>query len=107
MGSHKVPYSTKFWQINHFMSFGKENVGGFTIANVSYLSEPGIWLGKILVNDVRFSKFAKVFARQNFVLYGSRQMLGLHYDSQMASTGVIFTSTYHHKIAKSMAKLTS
>ena len=29
------------------MSFGEENVGEFTIANISYFSEPGIWLGKI------------------------------------------------------------
>ena len=29
-----------------------------------------IWLGKILVNGVQFAKFAKVFPRQNFALYG-------------------------------------
>jgi len=29
-----------------------------------------IWLGKILVNDIQFAKFAKVFPRHNFVLYG-------------------------------------
>ena len=50
------------------MSFGEENVGEFTIVNISYFSEPGIWLGKILANGVRF---AKVFPRQSFVLYGS------------------------------------
>ena len=52
------------------MSFGEENVSEFAIANISYFSEPGIWLGKILANDIRFAKFAKVFPRQNFVLYG-------------------------------------
>ena len=29
-----------------------------------------IWLGKILANSVQFAKFAKVFPRQNFALYG-------------------------------------
>ena len=52
------------------MSCGEENVGEFTIANISYFSEPGIWLGKILANGVRFAKFAKVFLRQDFALYG-------------------------------------
>jgi len=28
-----------------------------------------IWLGKILVNDIQFAKFAEVFPHQNFVLY--------------------------------------
>ena len=66
-------YSAKFWQgktlaNRWFQSFGKENVGEFTIANVSYFSEPGIWLGKILVNDISFAKFTKVFHHQKFVL---------------------------------------
>ena len=43
-----------------FQSSGEENVGEFTIANISYFSESGIWLGKILVNDVRFAKFTKI-----------------------------------------------
>ena len=37
---------------------------------ISYFSESGIWLGKILVDDVQFAKFAKVFPHQNFALYG-------------------------------------
>ena len=55
-----------------FQTFGEENVGELTIANniISYFSESGIWLGKILANDVQFAKFAKVFPRQNFALYG-------------------------------------
>ena len=40
-----------------FQSFGKDNVGEFTIGNISYFSESGIWLGKILMNDVNFPKF--------------------------------------------------
>ena len=44
-----------------FQGFGEENVGDFTIANVSYFSVSGIRLGKILVNDVQFAKFAKLF----------------------------------------------
>ena len=44
------------------MSFGEENVGEFTIANIIYfISESGIWLGKILVNGIHFAKFAKAF----------------------------------------------
>ena len=38
----------KLWRINCFMSFCEENVGEFTIANISYFSELRIWLGKIL-----------------------------------------------------------
>ena len=72
---NKLPYSAKFWlgktEVNRsFISFGEENVGEFTITNISYFSEPGIWLGKILVNDVCFTKFTKVLPHQNFALYG-------------------------------------
>ena len=45
----------KLWRINHFMSFSEQNVGKFTRANISF-SEPGIWLGKILVIGIRFAK---------------------------------------------------
>ena len=70
-----IPYSAKFWLgktlVNRsFQSFCEENVGEFTIANIIYFSESGIWLGKILVNDIRFTKFAEVFPHQNFVFYG-------------------------------------
>ena len=50
-----------------FQSFGKEN-GKFTIANINYFNESGIWLGEILANGVWFTKFTKVFPSQNFVL---------------------------------------
>ena len=50
-----------------FQSFGEENVGEFTIANIKYFSESGIWLGKLLANDVRFTKG---FPHRNFVPYG-------------------------------------
>ena len=73
----KIPYNAKFWRgktlaNRSFQTFGEENVGKLTIANniISYFSESGIWLGKILANDVQFAKFAKVFPRQNFALYG-------------------------------------
>ena len=33
----------KLWQINRFMSFGEENVGEFTIANIMrYFTEPNL-----------------------------------------------------------------
>ena len=73
---HYHMYSVKLWwgktlANQLFQGFGEENVGEFTIANISYFSESGIWLGKILANDVRFAKFAtKVFPCQNFALYG-------------------------------------
>ena len=60
----------KLWRIDRYRVFGEENVGEFTIATISYSSEPGIWLGKTLANDVRFAKFAKVFPHQSFALYG-------------------------------------
>ena len=58
-----IVYSVKIWWgktlVNQlFQSFGKENVGKFTTANISYFSESGIWLGKILTNDVCLAKFA-------------------------------------------------
>ena len=40
-----------------FQSFGEENVDEFSIANISYYSN----LGKILVIDIQFAKFPKVF----------------------------------------------
>ena len=77
MAQEHIPYSAKFWRgktlaNRSFQTFGEENVGELTIANniISYFSESGIWLGKILANDVQFAKFAKVFPRQNFALYG-------------------------------------
>ena len=73
-----IPYSAKFWRgktlaNRSFQTFSEENVGELTIADniISYFSESGIWLGKILANDVQFAKFTKVFPRQNFALYGT------------------------------------
>ena len=70
-----IPYSAKFWRgkimaNRSLQTFGEEK--RWRIANniISYFSESGIWLGKILTNDVQFAKFAKVFPRQNFALYG-------------------------------------
>ena len=48
----------------------RENVGEFTIANISYCSESGILHGKMVVNGILFTKSAKFFPHQNFVLYG-------------------------------------
>ena len=57
----------KLWQINRFrvLVWNIFNVGKFFKFNISYLYESGIWLGKILANDICF---AKVFPRQNIVL---------------------------------------
>ena len=48
---------------------------GKTSANWSFQSfgsaESGTWQGKILVSNVRFAKFTKIFTRQNFALYGT------------------------------------
>ena len=53
----------KLWRIDRFRVW-QGNVK-FTIANITYFSESGIWLGKILVNDDRFTK---VFLHQDSVL---------------------------------------
>ena len=63
------------------MSFGEKNFGEFTIANISYFSEPGIWLGEILANGIRFTKFTKVFPCQNFALYSSYSHVAISHDS--------------------------
>ena len=47
INKYKIPHSAKFWQgktwtNRSFQSLGKENIGRFTIANVSYFSESGI-----------------------------------------------------------------
>ena len=60
----KLLYSTKFWwgktlANQSFQSFGKENDSKFIIVNINYFSESGIWLGKILENDIRFANSPK------------------------------------------------
>ena len=50
--------------------FDEENVSDITMANISYFSESGIWLGKILANGVCSAKFANVFPHHKFALYG-------------------------------------
>ena len=69
-----------------FQSFGKENVGEFTTVNISYFSESGIWLGKILANGVRFAKFAKVFHRQKFALYGNSPLKAKNFSSDLVAS---------------------
>ena len=34
----------------------------------------GIWLGKILGNDIHFAKFTKVFIHHNFTLYSKTDL---------------------------------
>ena len=51
------------------VGFGDENVGEYTIATISYYSESGIWLGKILANDNRFTKFTKVLRYTEGISY--------------------------------------
>ena len=48
----------KLCRIDHIIVLVTENVGEFAIVNISYFIESGIWLGKILVKDVRsFASF--------------------------------------------------
>ena len=61
-----ILYSAKFWRIDRFRVLAGENVGDFAVAYISYCSESGIWLGKILANGVSFAKSAKVFPCQEF-----------------------------------------
>ena len=70
-----IPYSAKFWRDKtlanrSFQTFWRGKRWRINNNIISYFSESGIWLGKILANDVQFAKFAKVFPRQNFALYG-------------------------------------
>ena len=66
--SANSPWSGKTLTNNNFRVLERKNVGEFTIANniIRYLSESGIWLGKILVNDIRFTKFATKFSPPEF-----------------------------------------
>ena len=59
----------KLWRIDHFRVLARKTLANLQLY-ISHFSESGIWLGKILANDVPFTKFAKVFPRQNFALYG-------------------------------------
>ena len=52
-----------------FQSFGKEIVGEFTIANVSYFSEYGIWLGNIYWQMTFIYQIHQSFLHQNFAIY--------------------------------------
>ena len=63
----------KLWQIDHFRVLARKTLANLQLY-ISHFSESGIWLGKILANDVLFAKFAKVFPRQNFVLYGNKSI---------------------------------
>ena len=70
-----IPYRAKVWQgrtlaNQSFQSFGEENVGEFTIANISYFSESRIWLlGKILANGFCVAKFAPKFSSAKILRY--------------------------------------
>ena len=59
----------KLWRIDHFRVLARKTLANLQLY-ISHFSESGIWLGKILANDVPFAKFAKVFPHQNFALYG-------------------------------------
>ena len=67
-----MPYSTKFWWGE---TLANRSFQGFLarkmLASLQQLALAplvnGIWLGKILANDIHF---AKVFRRQNIALYG-------------------------------------
>ena len=50
----------KLWQINRFRILVRNifNVGNFIRLTFSYLYESGIWLGKILANDICLPKFS-------------------------------------------------
>ena len=65
----------KLWQVDRFRVLARENVDKFTIANISYFSESGIWLGKIFVNDIWFTKFTIVFCRQNIQIYSTSTLI--------------------------------
>ena len=51
----------KLWVNQLFQSFGEKTLWCFNILTYSYFGESGIWLGKILANDIYFVKFTNVF----------------------------------------------
>ena len=55
--------------LGELMSFGKENVGKLAKASISYFNKSGIWLGKMLVNNICFAKFTtRVFPTEFFTM---------------------------------------
>ena len=46
----------KIWRIDRLRVLAGKNVSEFTVAYITYCSESGIWLGKILANGVSFAK---------------------------------------------------
>ena len=85
-------------------SFGAENVGEFTTANISYFSESAIWLGKILANDVcfgKFAKFTKVFPTR-ILRYTVTKGKGL--DKNMALEPCIFTTINRIEVHQQLLK---
>ena len=63
--SYPQAEKTSYTRLSHFLSTTKSKK----------IFNEWIWLGKILANGVQFAKFAKVFPRQNFALYGSLMIL--------------------------------
>ena len=57
----------KLWRINRFRVLARKTLANLQLY-ISHFSESGIWLGKILTNDIPFAKFTKVFLHQNFAL---------------------------------------
>ena len=55
-----------------FQSVGKENFGRLLkYPTFSYCGESRVCEDKTLAKDIHFTKFAKAFPCQNFVLYGN------------------------------------
>ena len=50
----------KLWRIDHFRVLARKTLANLQLY-ISHFSESGIWMGKILANDVPFAKFAEVF----------------------------------------------
>ena len=72
-----VSTTTKSLQLANWASYPQaERTSDTRLSHFLSTTEPKkifiewIWLGKILANSVQFTKFAKVFPRQNFALYG-------------------------------------
>ena len=55
----KKPGGIKLLANRSFQSFGKENLGRFKHLTFSYFRESGIWLSKILVDDICLPNLTK------------------------------------------------
>ena len=91
-----IPYSAERWwgktlANQSFQSFGEENIGEFKL--LIFIGS-GVWLGKILANNIRFTKLANVFPHHCFALYGMCTYIHTHNDMKLMTYYLITILQY-------------